>query len=304
MFTLTALCVLWSQSPSIRAQEKKDQANSAEAQKQDDKDPTLDKLIKAREKHTKTVEEARKKLLDALDDKVQAAANKGDLREVEKYHQAKESFEKEDIFPNTFKDAAILGIKGQMDTTIRLANATLNRAFADAIIEYTKAKKIDQAHALREEQKDFLSGTTGTRVRIKERRDAVGLKYLYRGVAYLGDRDYLVRTYPKEMHRAVLLARPAEQLREWLPPFKVIVSRDCTAYVAIMWEYNGKVEAPETFFDRLQDEGWTLVEGPFDVTSPGGELWKWKVVKKQIKKGEVDINHKIGGKVPAVFMFK
>ena len=286
------------------AQKADDNAKVAKPDQPQDKDPILDKLLKAKEEHVKDTDEARKKFLDALDEKIKAAADKGDLNVVERFQTAKDTFEKEGSLPGSFRDRATLTAKGQMDTRVRLANAKLRSAYEEAVKDYTKAKKFELAKAIQDEQKEFSTGVSRTKVTINDRKDGSGLRYLSQGAVYLADRDYLVVTYPRELAGSTMVVRPADRHGDWLQALKVSVSRDCTIYAAIRWEYNGEVRANEAFFNKLAGAGWTPVQGRFEVTQPANEDWKWKVLKKQIKKGGVDVSRDIDAKVHVVFLFK
>ncbi len=298
------LSISLSSGQSLWAQEKKEVPKGDQKNEPPSKDLILDKLLKAKEEHGKEVEKARKKLLDAIEAKLQSAADRSDLKSVDKLQEVKDTFEQEDQLPTNFRDATIVNAKGEMDTLIRLANAKLIRAYDDAIRAYTKARNFDSAKAIEDERKEFTTGVSPTKVTLKDQKDGSGLKNLVQGATYLADRHYMVAKYPREMHRAVMLVRPAEHGKKWLAPFKVLVSRDCFVYAAIQWEYNGEVKANEAFFNKLAGAGWTSVEGRFEVTAPANEVWNWKVLKKKVKKGPVDISRDIDARVDVLFLFK
>jgi hypothetical protein len=56
-----------------------------------------------------------------------------------------------------------------------------------------------------------------------------------------------------------------------------------------MWKYNGEVKVSEDEFKKLVEEGWTQLNGEFETTTPGNEIWRWRVIGKPVSKGPVDL---------------
>ncbi len=120
----------------------------------------------------------------------------------------------------------------------------------------------------------------------------------------LVDRDYMIGKLPKELVGGTLLLRGSLDSRGWLPPRKLTVSQDCTAFAVVMWKYNGEVKVSEAQFEKLAKEGWTAVDGGFETTTPPREVWRWKVLRKPIKKGEVNLAIDVVVNATVLFIFK
>jgi len=74
----------------------------------------------------------------------------------------------------------------------------------------------------------------------------------------------------------------------------------------LLWSgYRGKQAIAPATFEKIQEEGWSLLKEGATTTFPAGEAWEWKVIKKEIHKGdEVGQLKGVTWDQPIVFVFK
>jgi hypothetical protein len=125
------------------------------------------------------------------------------------------------------------------------------------------------------------------------------------GVRLWADRDYRLTKLPTEVEGGALLQRGVGDGKAWLPSGRLTVTRDGTAYAIVRTKYLGRVQLDDTVFRKLRGEGWSEVEGAAETTFPPGEAWEWKVIKKDIKKGdELGVLKSLSWDQPIIFVFK
>ncbi|HJZ58803.1 MAG TPA: hypothetical protein VKE74_27925, partial [Gemmataceae bacterium] len=88
------------------------------------------------------------------------------------------------------------------------------------------------------------------------------------------------------------LVRPSADHAHWLAPGSVTAKKDGTVYAVIRTKYLNKPVFPAASLKKLEGDGWTEIEGEVATTFPGNENWEWTAFKKEIKKGEVDLELK------------
>ena len=120
------------------------------------------------------------------------------------------------------------------------------------------------------------------------------------------DRSYVFATLPKEVQGGALLWRDSEQTKHWLEPGIVTALKPCTAYAIIRWRYTGKVEVDEVTFSQLLREGWEEIDGNVNTSFPGGEDWRWKIIRKPLETGDVilQLGSVSWNRCPVLFIFK
>jgi hypothetical protein len=126
------------------------------------------------------------------------------------------------------------------------------------------------------------------------------------GTDVWSDKGYFFSIVPKEMEGGSLVVRGSGQQQQWLPPATITAIQDCSAYVMLRTKYLGKEELGESTFVKLANEGWKEVDEKASVTFPNGENWQWKVFKKAVSKGPIDLSLQTvsWGRHHALFIFK
>lgn len=126
------------------------------------------------------------------------------------------------------------------------------------------------------------------------------------GTPIWSDRPYGLLGLPKEVTGGALLWRDSEKTKFWLEPGTITALDDCTAYAMIRWKYLGKVEVDEVTLTKLVQDGWEEVEDNVGTSFPGGEDWRWKLLKKDVAEGDVvlQLNTVNWGRIPVLFIFK
>jgi S1-C subfamily serine protease len=114
-------------------------------------DAILARLEDAKEQYTKTISRAKQQVLDVIEARTEAAANKGDLEAVKAFEAAKQSVEHEGKLPEGIKDTPIIGAQNNYLNAVKGATASLQRAYEQAIRDYTKARKTSDAEAVKAE---------------------------------------------------------------------------------------------------------------------------------------------------------
>jgi len=119
----------------------------------------------------------------------------------------------------------------------------------------------------------------------------------------LTDRDYKFNVLPKDVNGAAFVVRSSTDHAFWLAPGSVIAKKDGTAFAIIRTKYNNKEVVGAGAIKKLEDDGWTAVEGEVGTTSPGNENWGWVAFKA----GEIDLSLKSmkwASKSAVLFAFK
>ncbi len=119
-------------------------------------------LEAARAEHAKALEDAQKKLMQAVEDRLKVVKDQGDLKAVEKILEVKKSLEADNKLPEGVKDNAVLSAVRQRDRAIDVANSRLMAAYDKTVRDLTKAGKIDEAKAIQKEKDAFGSSKPGS----------------------------------------------------------------------------------------------------------------------------------------------
>jgi hypothetical protein len=99
---------------------------------------------------------------------------------------------------------------------------------------------------------------------------------------------YAISALPASLKGTQVLVRPADAGRDFPDPREYTATADCTAYLAVRNEFNKQTEFPEAQAKQLIDAGWSEVDEVFKVAAKG-ENWKWRLFKKDILEGKIDL---------------
>lgn len=115
------------------------------------------------------------------------------------------------------------------------------------------------------------------------------------------NRGYNLAKLPKELEGSLMIQRAggSEGDTGFLNG-KVITTKTCTLYVAVMWQYNGERRIQDEQLAAFAKEGWKEVSGDFELTTPPGEVWRWRVYSRSMSAGAVAVESKA---VPAGGIF-
>jgi len=109
------------------------------------------KLEAARAEYMATLAKARQTLVAAIDARMNAAADSGDLSAVESLQLAKISAARDGSVTEDAKDPSIVSAKARYDQAVATANHDLASAYHQAIRDYTKARQFTEAKAAQDE---------------------------------------------------------------------------------------------------------------------------------------------------------
>jgi hypothetical protein len=145
---LTAATTSWKITPSVT---KPATPTPVKVVATGDADTIPGRLEAAKAAHEINVAVDRRIFVAAIDARLNAAADAGDLAGVQTFQAAKIKAAHDGSLADTITDPAILAAKKTMDQSITTAHATLVAAYKEAISSYTKARKISEALAIQEE---------------------------------------------------------------------------------------------------------------------------------------------------------
>src|SRR4051794_31588966 len=113
----------------------------------EDKDPVRDRLVTARTNYDNEMKQVHKQAEDWLDQRENAARKAGDKKVLDQVKDERKGYEESGELPRT------------APATLRLrherARKAMDAAYAEAVKEYTKAKKDEEATAVEEAWKAF-----------------------------------------------------------------------------------------------------------------------------------------------------
>src|SRR5262249_40812151 len=113
-------------------------------------------------------------------------------------------------------------------------------------------------------------------VSIKDKKSVWFLESAAPEVTYISDRDYAIAKLPKQPKGAALLVRTSTDVGDdFLPIGRLAANKDCTMYLAIMWDPTAKQGISKNDFRRLVAAGWKEVEGAFETTG-AAENAEWR----------------------------
>jgi hypothetical protein len=146
---LTAAVTTWKITPSVT----KPAAATAPAAVASaaDAHTIAGRLEAAKAAHEQALAAARRIFVAAIDARLNAAADAGDLAGVQSFQAAKIKAAHDGSLADTITDPAVVAAKKAMDQSIDTAHATLVAAYKQAISDYTKGRKIGEALAVQEE---------------------------------------------------------------------------------------------------------------------------------------------------------
>jgi hypothetical protein len=131
------------------------------------------------------------------------------------------------------------------------------------------------------------------------------LKPLNKGEKYWTDRGLYFTHVPKELAGAMMLLRPGDDSKSWLAGDRLIVLRDCRVYAVLRARLQGKNYFPPAIQGKLAQDGWSEVEATIATTVPEGEQWGWRIIKRELKKGEeFPALREMTWGLPVIFVFK
>jgi tetratricopeptide (TPR) repeat protein len=120
------------------------------------------KLEAAKSDHVAALAKARQALVTAIDARLNAAADSGDLNTVKTLQIVKTSAARDGSIAADVKDTSIIAAKSRYDQAVAASNRDLAAAYHQAIRDYTKARQYSDAQATQEElDASGLGGTTG-----------------------------------------------------------------------------------------------------------------------------------------------
>lgn len=130
------------------------------AQAQDgpaERDATTERVDRAEEDYRQSCEAARERLIEALNEAVFRAADKGDLEELEELEAQRAAFEDNGTLPPS---RAVRRESLAYHRALERAADELGRVYERAIREYTRERRIDEARAMRTKLAMLESGVT------------------------------------------------------------------------------------------------------------------------------------------------
>lgn len=107
------------------------------------------------------------------------------------------------------------------------------------------------------------------------------------GAPIISDRDYTLAELPDEANGGTLLLRTSGDYNTWLKAGTLRALKDTKVYVLVRWKYIRREVMDEVALTKLERDGWKEVDGEVGTTFPDGEDWRWKMFKKDLKKGDV-----------------
>jgi hypothetical protein len=118
-----------------------------------DKDPVKDKLLTARATYDAEMKQVRKQVEDWLDQREATARRAGDKKAVDQIKAERAALEDDEVLPKSVPGA----LKQRHDQ----ARKAMDAAYAEAVKEYTKADKSDEAASVETARKAFASKGAG-----------------------------------------------------------------------------------------------------------------------------------------------
>jgi hypothetical protein len=147
--SLTAAATAWKVTPTATATVKL--ADPTAVKPADMADTIPARMEGAKEAHAKEIAAARRVLVSAIDARLNAAADAGNLSGVQALQAAKIQAARDGSIAEAVTDESVHTAKKLMDQSIATAHARLVTAYREAISSYTKARKITEALAVQEE---------------------------------------------------------------------------------------------------------------------------------------------------------
>ncbi len=144
--TLSAAVGLWKVTPTARPGE-------AVPVKPQDADAVAAKLDGAKATWAAEVTAAKRALVGAVDARLNAAADAGDLNGVQALQSAKVKAATDGTVEASITDPSVLAAKKTMDDSVSASKAKLAAAYRQAVVDLTRARKFPEAMAVQDEFK-------------------------------------------------------------------------------------------------------------------------------------------------------
>jgi hypothetical protein len=109
------------------------------------------RLDRAKTDYLSSVDGAKRELVAAVDRRLSAATDAGDLAQVQSLQAIKSTAETDASIPDDVKDTSLIQAKTRYAQTINAANQRLATAFHEAVRDYTRARDIATAQATQSE---------------------------------------------------------------------------------------------------------------------------------------------------------
>src|SRR5208282_2931516 len=119
-------------------------------------DPIAKELDAANTQHSQAVDDANKELLLAIDQRINAAADSGDLSLVQSLQAIRTKAQTEGAVPGYVDDAAVRGANNEYEKRLAAARVQLKSSYQDAIRDYTRARNFDRAQSIQDELDSML----------------------------------------------------------------------------------------------------------------------------------------------------
>jgi hypothetical protein len=114
-------------------------------------DTIAQELATAKAQHQEAIGNAKKALLDVIDQRINEAADAGNLATVQSLQAVRATAAVDGTVPYDVKDTLILVAKTNYETAIASARARLDRAYRKAVRDYTRARRFDEARSTQDE---------------------------------------------------------------------------------------------------------------------------------------------------------
>ncbi|MCE9565097.1 MAG: NPCBM/NEW2 domain-containing protein [Planctomycetes bacterium] len=228
-----------------------------------DVDTVKEKLFQAKKAFDVESQKFRKAVTDQLDKREDDARKAGDKKVVDQVKTERERFEKWGEFPLTSPLAA--------SKSITAARATLNKAYTDAVKDYTKIKEDAAAETIEKEQRAFQLSSL---LMFGKRTFLVGLKHS----------DLRVENATGFSNNGTdALSKTKLKLDGMLIPHSIYLVPPPNGYSEVTYPLKGKPTAFRVTVgvtrigEDAGDPGTPLV---FEVLGDGKPLWKSKPIPK------------------------
>ncbi|MSR54585.1 MAG: hypothetical protein EXS09_15040 [Gemmataceae bacterium] len=103
-------------------------------------------------------------------------------------------------------------------------------------------------------------------------------------LAYMSDREYAIKKYPKEMDGGHVVIRDSQQVKNWVQGAQLTLAKAATLYAAMLVKIDGEDQVSEKQLEAMAADGWEFLKEPFETTTPD-KSWTWRVAKKKFEKG-------------------
>lgn len=113
------------------------------------------------------------------------------------------------------------------------------------------------------------------------------------------ERDHSLIKFPSQLAESQFLIRSTKEVGSWLPDEEVNLGVPGTIYIAMMTKLtehyrNGgirksSVTASDNDIAKFLSDGWRIVPGEFETSTPEYKEWDWVVIAKEFPRGPITI---------------